>query len=334
MSKRIVITGATGNLGAYTATWLNEKGYEVIACGKRESDNGFFTEKGMQYVSIDICDKLCFKRLPTKNVDAILHFAGELPSRYNFNPEKLIESIVIGTLNVLEYVKNVGVKQIVFPQTPFDIWYKHNTAEPIYADDVRSFPPTGDHSVYTIAKNAAIDLIEHYHNLCGFSRFILRHFTIYEYNPNPNHYVNGTYKMMPYRILMEKAMNSEPIEIWGNPSFQKEMVYIKDFCQIIQCCLESNKEGGIYNVGGSLVSLDEQIKGIVKVFSPKDNKSKISYRPDMANALQAHFDITKTSAELKYKPRFSYLDSLIDFKKEMELNRFEKLWGKEEKYKH
>ena len=37
--------------------------------------------------------------------------------------------------------------------------------------------------------------------------------------------------MMPYRMLMERAMQSLPIEIWGDCKKAKEMVYIKDFVQ-------------------------------------------------------------------------------------------------------
>lgn len=52
------------------------------------------------------------------------------------------------------------------------------------------------------------------------------------------------------------------------------MVYVKDFTQVVGLCLENSGPGGMYNVGGKAVSLEEQIDGIIKVFSPKDNPSK------------------------------------------------------------
>lgn len=52
--KTIVVFGATGKVGCYTVLYLKEKGYEVIAVGKRKSDNGFFADYGIQYVSLDI----------------------------------------------------------------------------------------------------------------------------------------------------------------------------------------------------------------------------------------------------------------------------------------
>lgn len=325
--KRVVVLGATGNIGGYLTLHLKECGYEVIACGKRASDNGFFAQYGIPYHSVDICDAASFDVLPAEGVDAVVHLAGELPSRYAYDPSMLIQSITIGTMNVLEYVRRAGVETILFPQTPFDIWYKHNTAESIGADDVRSFPLTGDHAVYTIAKNAAVDLIEHYHATYGLRRFILRFFTIYEFHPNPYHYGDGVRKKMPYRILMDKAARGEDIEIWGDPARTKEIVYVKDFCHLADLCLRSEREGGIYNVGGRCISLDEQIRGIVEVFSPKDHPSKLVYRPDRPDALLASFDTSKTERELGYRPQYTYLEAMRDFKEEMEKNRFERLWG-------
>lgn len=39
--KLIIVFGATGAIGAYATLHLLEKGYKVIAVGKRQSDNNF-----------------------------------------------------------------------------------------------------------------------------------------------------------------------------------------------------------------------------------------------------------------------------------------------------
>ena len=49
-------------------------------------------------------------------------------------------------------------------------------------------------------------------------------------------------------------------------------------------------------------------------------------------SLDSKLDITKTIKELRYNPQYSYIDSLVDLKKEMRENRFEKLWGVREDY--
>ena len=58
---------------------------------------------------------------------------------------------------------------------------------------------------------------------------------------------------------------------------------------------------------------------MVDVFSEEGRKSKIVMRPDKPNAPQYIMDITPAVEELGYKPQYSYLEMLRDFKTEMEL---------------
>lgn len=331
--EKVLVLGATGNLGAYSAIALKKAGFEVIAAGKRDSDNGFFADHGISYYSLDITEKETFDALRGKGITTVVDLAGELPSRYAFNPQALIRTITESTLNILEFMREEGVKKIVFPTTPHDLAQFHETGLPIDPDAPRSFPATGDHSVYAIAKNAAVDLIEHYHHEFGISRFILRFFTIYQYHPNAYHYMDGKMRMMPYRMLMDRAMKSEKISVYGNPARVKEMVYIKDFTKVIVNAVKSDSEGGFYNVGSpERVSLDQMIKGIVEVFSPEHKKSEISYDPSKPDTFQKMLDWSKTKDELGYEPEYNYLKMLADFKKEMETEPFAKLWGTREYY--
>ena len=122
-------------------------------------------------------------------------------------------------------------------------------------------------------------------------------------------------------------MKGEPIELWGDPEKSHDVVYVKDFCQMLYKAITADCKGGIYHVGtGIPVTLQEQIEGIIEVFSPKDNKSEIIYCPEKPNARTYHMDITKAVDDLDYKPIYSYIDYLKDFKKEMELNRFSNLY--------
>lgn len=336
--KTVVVFGATGNLGAPVSVKLNEEGYHVIAVGGRKSDNGFFAEKGMEYYSVNIKESENFKVLDhIGDVDAVCHFAGSLPSRYEYDPQDLIQSITIGALNVLQFMLKHNCRKIVFPQTPYDLsehFDQFANGGKLGADLRRGFPMTGDHAVYTIAKNAAVNLIEHFHATYGFSRFILRFFTIYEYHPNAYHFADYKRRMMPFRMLMDRASKSLPIEIWGNCKKKKEMVYIKDFTELVAQCVKSDVEGGFYNVGnGWQVSLEEQIKGIVQVFSPADNPSPITYAPEKPDPLENAFDASKTFDELNWTPKYSYIDQLNDFKHEMETEPFAKLWGTKNDFK-
>lgn len=59
-NKKVVVFGATGNLGAYVSMKLKEDGYDVVAAGGRKSDNGFFADHGMSYYSVGIKNYVSF----------------------------------------------------------------------------------------------------------------------------------------------------------------------------------------------------------------------------------------------------------------------------------
>lgn len=282
---------------------------------------------------MDITKRDDFGKLPHENIYAILHFAGALPaSMKGYDSSLYISSIIMGTLNVLEYARSVKADRIVFPQSLFDISYLFGTKIPIPADSVRKAPLKGDHAVYVISKNAAVDLIEHYYQVYGLKRFVLRLSRVYMYHPNPYTYTDGKKVMISDRYLIYRAMKGEPIEIWGDPNRLLETCCVKDFLQIVQKTLEANSDGGIYNIGSGGSTLEERIRGIIDVFSPKDKKSSVIYCPEKRNAQQFVLDIRKTVQELGYHPKYSWRDYLIDFKLEMETQRFSKLWGREEDY--
>lgn len=330
--KRVIVFGATGNLGLNISIYLQNIGYEVIAVGHRKNDNGFFADHGIKYYSVDIEKESDFKILPVDNIYAVLHFAGVLPAvMEGFSATPYIQSIIQGTLNVLEYTRTVGADRIIFPQTLFDIRHLFGSKTPIPADSQRQVPE-GDHWMYVIAKNAACDMIEHYYNNFGIKRFIFRLSRIYLYHPNPYTFTDGKKVLVSDRALIYKAIKGEPIEVWGDPYRVLETISIYDFLRIIEKALVAVVDGGIYNVGSGGTTLEERVRGIVDVFSPKYNKSEISYCPEKPNGTQFVLDITKTKLELGYEPKFSWYDYLVKFKKEMEIQPFAKLWGREEDY--
>jgi UDP-glucose 4-epimerase len=205
--------------------------------------------------------------------------------------------------------------------------------KPIPADIIRKNPETGDHAIYSICKNTAVELIEHYYYQYKIKRFILRLPTIYAYHPNNYFYVNGDKKPIGYKFIINRAIRGEPVEVWGDPTKSKEITYIGDLNQIIENAIKSNLDGGVYNVGRGIgVSLDEQIKGIIEIFSPKEHQSEIIYRPDMPNAREIIHDISKTEKDLGYKPKYDYMKLLKAYKAEMESGRFKDLWGEEKDY--
>lgn len=327
--KNILIFGATGSIGIYTSVLLKQQGYNVYAVGRRKNDNGFFETYGIPYYSVEISKAEQFLTLPQNDVDAVIHLAGAMPAHMvEYNPQSYIDSIVTGTMNVLDYMNRIGCQKIIFSQSIADILYKFGTIEPIKDDVERKFPLNTDHSIYSICKNAAVNIIEHYHVKYGISRFILRLPTIYCYHPDPYYYVDGEKRWLGYRFIIEQAIKGEQLEIWGDPNSTKEMVYIKDLVQLIQLCIDSDKSGGIYNVGcGNPVSIEYQIRTIAEIFN-SEKKSNIIYCPKKRSSPQFILSIKKAQEELGYKPAFDFRKLLIDYKYYLDNEPFAKLLGK------
>jgi UDP-glucose 4-epimerase len=243
-----------------------------------------------------------------------------------YDPQRYIDVNITGTRNVLEYCRRVNVKKVMFTQSHSDVAGYWNNGKLIPSDCPRSIVYKGDHAVYIISKNAATDLFEHYHQEYGLQTVVFRLPTIYSYHPLFEMYVNGNKSIIAYRVLIKKAIAGEDLEIWGDPSRAKDIVYVKDFNQMVLKSLESEKAQGLYNVGtGIPTTLEQQIKGIAAVFCPKDKTSRIIYRPEKPSQNSYLYDISKAVDDFGYEPKYSYIEMLQDMKVEMTGHRFDHL---------
>ena len=114
MKKKIIIFGATGNVGSYLTKYASEffdrDEYEIIASGRRESTS-VFKPMGVEYISVDLTKKEDFVKLPTENVYAVMLLAAEIPSYMDkYDGGKYIHSIIDGGYNVLEYCRKNNVE--------------------------------------------------------------------------------------------------------------------------------------------------------------------------------------------------------------------------------
>ena len=325
--KKIIVFGASGDTGKYFIDYFKEnyKGneFEIIASGFRDTD--YFNSIDIKYYKVDITKKEEFDKLPKENVYAVVDLAGLMPARMKgYNPYKYIDVNIIGNLNILEYCRINKVDRILFSQSFGDI-KDYAEKDPLLKVDMpRNFSFTTDHTIYVMSKNFAVDMIKNYNQMYGLKSFIFRLPTIYLWSPIDHYYVDGEIRKIGYRILIDRAINGEKIEVWGDPNRKKDMVYVKDFCQMLYKAVFCDRNFGYYNVGtGVGTSLIEQIEGIVEVFGREGNKSEIIMRPDMPNAPQYIMDIEPAKKELNYIPKYDYTSMLEDLKKEMELARFQ-----------
>lgn len=320
MMKKIVVFGASGDTGQYFVKYFLEHyvgdEYQIIATGTRETH--YFEQFEVPYYRVDITKKEEFSKLPN-DVYAVVDLAGAMPARMKgYNPYKYIDVNIIGNLNILEYCRVNNANRILFAQSFGDI-KDYGEQNPLLTVDLpRRFSFTSDHTIYVMSKNFAVDMIENYHQMYGLKRFIFRLPTIYLYSPVDTFYVDGVQRKIGYRLLIDKARAGETIEVWGDSSRVKDMVYVKDFCQMLFKAVFVNRDCGYYNVGtGVGTSLLDQIKGMVEVFGEAGKKSQIVMRPDKPNAPQYIMDITPAREELGYIPKYDYISMLKDIKREM-----------------
>ena len=330
--KKIILFGATGNVGSYVLKYALDyfpaDEYEIIASGRRKTD--FFTKRGIQYYSVDITRKEDFDVLPKDDVFAIIYLAAQIPSYMEgYHPEQYIQSNILGAYNILEYCRTVHADRILFSTTVFDISLSALNGTVLKPDMPYNFSYSGDHAIYVITKNTAIELIKHYYAEYGLKYFIFRFPTIYNYSPYHYYHPNGVKTLRPIYKMIDLAMKGEPIELWGDPNYSKDMVHVYDCAQMLCKAVEVDREHGFYNVGtGIPISLQEQIETIIKVFSPKDHPSTIVYRPDKPCGGGFLMDVQNAKDELGYEPKYNCEALFLDYKQEMEIDRFKELRDK------
>lgn len=226
MNKKVVIFGATGKVGCYSALHLKNVGFDVVAVGHRPSDNGFFVDYGIQYVSADILNTETFQNLPQSDVYAVVHFAATLPATMDgYHPRIFVESNIYGTMNVLDYAVKAGVKRFVFARTVADVYYLYGSQKPIPADAPSRFPLNTDHSIYAITKNAACDIVAHYAAKYDFKYYIFRFANVFCYHPNPTFHKDGIKRWTGQRAIIEQAKR-ERILSYGVILIVNEMFFM------------------------------------------------------------------------------------------------------------
>lgn len=330
--KNIIIFGATGNIGAYFVDYcykkLNKSEYNVIAVGRKKTN--FYKNKGIEYINVDVTKDSDFLNLPKENIYAVVNLVGLLPAYIKeFDPFKYIDINIYGAIRILEYARMNHADRVLYTQTwsvQAGYWGKREVLTPSMPNKLLY---TGDHAFYSITKNMIEESMEFYKQEYGLKSFVFRLPNVYLYHPEQKYYVDGVEKKVAYRYMIDLASKGKDIELWGNPDSFKDVLYIKDLCQMMFKALFVNIDGGIYNAGtGIKTTLQEQIQGMIEIFSPKSNKSKIIYKPEGEGFTSFVMDIDNARKELNYEPEYTYLKYLEDYKKEQRYKRFDELWNK------
>lgn len=327
--KKIVIFGASGYIGAYFSDYCINKltnEYEIIAVGRKNLD--YFKDKAIKTVKVDICKDEDFEALPSDDIYAIVNLTGLLPAYLKkYDPFAYVETNIKGSLRIMEYARKVKADRVLYTQTWAEqagYWGKREVLSPVLP---RKLLFTGDHAFYSITKCMIVDTMEYYKQEYGVKNFVFRLPNVYMYAPRMTYLVDGKEKKIGYRWMIQQATEGRDIELWGNPNAFKDILYVKDLCQMMYKSLFAEVDGGTYNAGtGIRTTLREQIQGIIDVFSPNGAHPVIIDIPMDDQFTSFVMDIEKAKKELGYEPQYSYIQYLEDYKSERELKRFDSLW--------
>jgi len=164
--KRVLITGHTGFKGSWLSIWLKKLGATVIGYGLDPyTKNDNFVVCGLKDRVIDVrgdirdYDKL-LSVFNKYKPEIVFHLAAQALVKESYkNPKETYETNVMGTLNVLECVKNSrSVKVSIMVTT--DKCYKN--IEQIWG--YREDDPMGGYDPYSSSKGCAEILIDSYRN--------------------------------------------------------------------------------------------------------------------------------------------------------------------------
>ena len=322
----ILIIGATGFIGMYTAEAFLKNGYEVIAAGRNKNVGEELSKEGAAFLELDITKKEDFEKLPNEGITGIILLAGLLPANTTAdlvdedNAADYFEVNVIGTINVLEWARKHGVKKVIGASSYADVRGAWRKGYAITEEEPRDFSFTGDHSVYVISKNAANDVMEYYnqqhHMKCAWFRFP----PVYGVGPHGTINVNGKPYKSGIQTFIENASAGKDIEIWGDPEISRDIIYVKDVARAYVLAIESEKTYGLYNMtSGVPLTLIDQAKTVIEVFG-EDRGSKIVLRPEKKNNTPSFlFSMEKAKRDFDFVPEYTDFNLMMeDYKKEME----------------
>lgn len=331
--KKVVIFGAAGFVGTYLVDQLATHGFDVLATDVSQFGGAYYQERKIPFIRLDITKEEEFSKLPREGANCVVDLACLQPanvSKEEYNPINYIKVNVVGTLNILEFCRKTKIPKIIYASSHQNVRGLWELGKPIREDADRAIKYTGEYAMYSISQSAAEDCIEHYRQEYGMQGIIFRLPPVYGYGPHTEIFKDGKPIKTGFKIFIENAIAGKPIEVWGDCEKRRDIIYVKDVVSAIILALKSKDAIGLYNIAsGRLLSLEEEVEGIVKVFSPKEQPSKIIYRPDKSNSLKPFlYDITKAKRDLGWSPRYSYEEWLVDYKKEMESGRFKFLLEK------
>ncbi len=221
---KILVTGAAGFIGYHLVQSLLKDGHEIIGLDnfnsyydvnlKRARINNIDNKKFSMF-EIDLVDNKSLESLFKKNdFDVVVNLAAQAGVRYSLtNPEKYIESNIIGFTNILEACRHNKIPNLVYASS--SSVYGMNSEVPFSEDHSVDHPV----SLYAASKRSNELMAHTYSHLFDLPTTGLRFFTVYGPWGRPD---------MALFLFTKAILDEEPIQVFNDGKMIRDFTYIDD----------------------------------------------------------------------------------------------------------
>lgn len=301
-----LITGGAGFIGSHLAHLLNQKNQKVIVFDNLSTGslkNLEDIKNDITFIQGDITKKADLEKLPS-NIDYILHLAAQISVPQSIkDPAETFLINSHGTLNILEFAKNIKVKKIVL-----------SSSAAIYGD--KTHPPCKEkaspscQSPYALSKLQGEEMLKKYNFLYNLPTVTLRYFNVFGPRQNPN----SAYAAVIAKFV-DCFIKKQALTIFGDGLQTRDFVFVKDIARANIFAALNLDKGEVYNVAaGAHYTLLELVEILSKLFN---YTPKINFASVREGDIKASFaDISKITAA-GFKPEYTLETGLKEMLKTM-----------------
>jgi len=233
------------------------------------------------------------------NFDCVVHLAARAGVRPSLREPKLyVETNVNGTMNLLEFAREFGVKQFVFGSS--SSVYGVNSKVPFSEND-KIFQPI---SPYAATKAAGELLCHTYTHLYDIRTVCLRFFTVYGARQRPDLAIHKFTKLIT---------DGKPIQVFGDGSTRRDYTFVDDIIQGVRAAIDYDRSmHEVFNLGESqTIELRELISMLERSL---DAHAVIDRQPMQPGDVPVTYaDISKAREILGYDPQTKIEDGIPQF---------------------
>ena len=295
---KILITGAAGFLGSALANHMVRKGHEVRGIDDLSTGNAQTIAPGVRFTQGDIMDRPKLWTL-LQDVDCVFHLAARVAVQESIlYPREYNVANVGGTVSLMEAMRDVGVKRVVF--TSSGAVYGVQEKQPLTEEMV----PAPD-SPYAVSKLSAEYYIRTIGQLWEIETVSLRIFNAY----GPGQRLPSSHPPVIPNFLRQ-AVHQGTIVIHNSGHQTRDYVFLDDVVQAIAAAgTAPGIDGKTINVGSGTETSVKELAELVNAIS--GSKAEAIYNPNAKGGVERmRADISRAKKYLKYSPRTSLKEGL------------------------